>query len=149
MILIIHLLVGAAIATNINFLPLALLLCFLSHYLLDALPHNDPTLKKIKEKNWRNSFKDFLTILVDFSLGILLIFLFSKNFSLALVGALIATLPDIFTFLNLISPNKVFGRIQDFHIKIHFPNDKKISFFWKLFSQTSVIAIAIFFLLQL
>jgi len=100
----------------------------------------------IKEKKWKNSFKDFLKVFVDISLGILLIFIFSKNFSLLLIGGLVAALPDAFTLLGLITPNKLLMAHENFHREIHFPEGKKISPIWGILTQLLVVIAAIYLL---
>ena len=146
MILTCHLLVGAAITSKIKFLPLAFLLAFLSHYFLDFIPHWEYSLENIKERRWKNSFSDFLKLALDSSLGIFLIFIFSKNRPLAVVGGFFAILADGPTFINLIFPNKLLKIFENFHQKIHYLKDKKISIFWRIFSQILIVLIAIFFL---
>ncbi len=146
MILMVHLLLGAVIVLKIKFLPLALPLAFLIHYPLDILPHWEYSIKNIKEKKWKNSFKDFLKVFVDISLGILLIFIFSKNFSLLLIGGLVAALPDAFTLLGLITPNKLLMAHENFHREIHFPEGKKISPIWGILTQLLVVIAAIYLL---
>lgn len=146
MILTPHLLVGAAITSKIKFLPLAFLLAFLSHYFLDFIPHWEYSFENIKERRWKNSFSDFLKVALDTSLGVLLIFIFSKNWPLAVVGGFFAILADGPTFINLIFPNKLLKIFKDFHQKIHFFKNKKISLFWRIFSQVVIVLIAIFFL---
>jgi len=138
-----HLLIGAAIVSKIKFLPLAFLLAFLSHYFLDFLPHWEYSHENIKERRWKNSFSDFLKVALDISLGVLLIFIFSKNWPLAVVGGFFAILADGPMFINLIFPNKLLKIFEDFHQKIHFFENKKISIFWRIFSQVVIVLIAI------
>jgi len=146
MILTCHLLVGAVITSKIKFLPLAFLFAFLSHYFLDFIPHWEYSFENIKERRWKNSFSDFLKVALDTSLGVLLIFIFSKNWPVAVVGGFFAILADGPMFINLIFPNKLLKIFEDFHQKIHYPKGKKISFFWRIFSQLVIALIAIFFL---
>lgn len=148
MILAIHLLTGAAIVLKIKFLPLALLLAFLSHYLLDSLPHWEYSIENIKERKWKNSFREFLKIALDLSLGVFLVFLFSEKFSLALLGGLTATLADSFTFLSLIFSHRLLEIGEVFHQKFHFPKNKKISPLWGILAQIIIIFLAILFLVQ-
>lgn len=55
MLATIHLLVGAAIGRFIDAWPLAFVIAFLTHFLLDALPHTDPgTLKSPAERGSMN-----------------------------------------------------------------------------------------------
>ncbi len=144
-----HLLVGAAIVSKIKFLPLAFFLAFLSHYLLDFIPHWEYSFENIKERRWRNSFGDFLKVALDTSFGLLLIFIFSKNWPLALVGGFFAILSDGPMVINLILLNKSLKSLkifEDFHQKFHYPKNKKISPFWGIFSQVVIVLIAIFLL---
>lgn len=150
MVLTPHLLVGAAIVSKIKFLPLALLLAFLSHYLLDFLPHWEPNLEDsvgyIKRGKWKKAFPGALKVLSDFFLGLLIIFIFSKNLPLAMAGGFLGILPDGFMFLSLISPNKLLKLHDRFDQRIHFPKNKKIPLFWGIFTQVLVIVVAIYFL---
>lgn len=149
MILTVHLLTGAAIASRIKFAPMALVLAFLGHYLLDFIPHQEYSIKNIKERQWRNSFLDFLKIGVDICFGILLIFIFSKNEPMIYAGALSAILTDSFTFLGLIFPNRILKIHDNFHQKIHPAPSKRggVPLFVGIFSQVLVFSLAIFFLL--
>jgi len=147
MILSVHIILGAAIALNINPLFGGLLLAFLSHYLLDALPHWEYSIKNIKEKNWRSSLVDFLKISLDIFFGFLIVYFLSKNFILASLGALFAVLPDIFIFLNIILPNRILGSLCNFHQKIHISNHKE-PFFLRIFSELLVVSFAFYLLLR-
>lgn len=154
MILTPHLLVGAAIATKIKFLPLplTLLLAFLSHYLLDSLPHWEPELdlddfaKNIKKRRWKKVLPNSLKVFPDFFLGLLIIFIFSKNLPLAMAGGFLGVLPDGLMFLSLISPNKLLKLHSKFKRKIYFPKNKKVPLFWGIFTQILVMLAAIYFL---
>ena len=171
MILMVHFLFGAAIVSKIrtlllartlipseiSYLTLAFVLAFLSHYLLDSLPHWDYSIENIQEKKWRNSFKDFLKVFLDISLGIFLIFIFSKNFSISFLGGLVAILPDGLILLNLIYPSKLLTIHKNFHQKIHFPESpegeqapygagKKISPFWEIAIEIIIFFLAIYLL---
>ncbi|MFC1629620.1 hypothetical protein ACFL11_00100 [Patescibacteria group bacterium] len=151
MILTAHILTGAAIVTKTQNPFLGLLFAFLSHYLLDFLPHNDYSekLKNIKERRWKKSFFDFSLVILDFSFGVLLVFLFSKNLFLSLVGGFFAVLPDTFSLLHfLFHKNKLLNKYYIFQKeKLHYFNNKKVSVFWQTLVQASVILISIFFLL--
>jgi len=142
MILTCHFLVGALIAAKIKIIPLALLLDFLSHYLLDFIPHIEYSVKNIKEKSWEKSLPDFLKVILDISSGILLIFIL-KNQPIIFLGAFFAVSSDGFSFLSLISSNHLIKVHQNFHRRIHFLENKKISPFWRIFSQISIILIVI------
>lgn len=147
MILTVHLLTGAALAAKIKFSPLALILAFFSHYILDLIPHWEYSIKNIKGKRWGKSLPDFLKATIDFSSGILLIFIFSENQPIIYAGALIAILTDGFTMIGLILSNEWLRTHDDLHQKIHFLRDKKVPSFWKIFSKILVAGLAIFFLI--
>jgi len=149
MILICHLLAGAAIGANISNPVLALCLALLSHYFLDILPQLEYSIRNIQGGHWHKSFFDFFKVFLDIAFGILLILLFSKNTPLIFAAAFIAILPDGFTLLNIIlRKNKLLNKHQQFHQKINsIGENKKIPLFWKIFVQILVVLIAIFFLL--
>ncbi len=143
-----HLLIGATIATRIHPLPLALLLAFLSHYILDAIPHWDYSINKIKTKKWKESFLDFLKVILDSLLGIILILLFAPNVVLALGGAFFALIPDGMTFLTVLLPEtKLFQKHHFLHSNIcHWFRKRKIPLFWLFVSQIIIIFVALYLL---
>ena len=168
MILSVHIVMGAAVVSKIGFLPLAFLLAFLSHYLLDSLPHWEYSIKNIKQKKWKRSFSDFLKLFLDVFVGVLLLFFLSKNLTLALMGGFLAVLPDTLTFLNIIFPNIFFEAVENLHQKIHFPEptqqpqrnasalrakqapykaNKKLPLFWGILFQLLILIATIPFLL--
>ncbi len=147
MILAPHLLTGAVIATKIKNLPLAIILAFLSNYLLDALPHTEYNLPNFEKKLWLKSLPDFLKVGLDFLFGASIILLLSENYFLAFTGAFFAILSDGFTFLYFIFPNsKLLKKHFDFHERFHVFNNKKTSLFWKHFCQIAITIIFIFLL---
>lgn len=97
-----HALVGAAIAAKLENPALALPLAFASHYILDLVPHSNPSIyTQIKEKG-SISKKSLTLILID-SFGALIAgFLIALSFLpdnkrvlLILFGAFFAVLPDV------------------------------------------------------
>lgn len=148
MVLISHLLVGAAIASNIQLAPLALFLAFLSHYFLDVLPQHEYSIKNIKSGRWNKSFWELVKVFLDISSGIFLILLFSENTILIFAAAFIAIVPDGFTLLTVVfNKNNLLNRHQKIHHKINeIPANKKFPIFWKIFAQVLIGLIAIFFL---
>lgn len=148
MILIIHLLVGAAIASYIKPFPLALLLAFLSHFVLDFIPHWEYSIKNIQERKWSSSFPDFVKLAVDFTLGITIILFFSRN-GIILAAAFFAVLNDIFAFLNLIFKNRLLKADYSFHEKLHYLNNtKKIPLYLRILSQIIVGLASILLLIR-
>ena len=144
MILLVHLLFGAAIGSAVKNVPLAIILAFLGHYFLDLFPHIEyPT--KINSKKQRQLV--YLKIFLDFLAGLLLIFLFSKNQPIVYICAFFAILPDGLTIINNHFPNKILGFHAGLHLeKIHFLKNKKISTFWRIASQVAFVIISIFLL---
>lgn len=143
MILLVHLLFGALIGQKISNPFLAIILAFLSHYLLDLIPHVEYSIENIKEeKKWRKVLPELLKIFLDFCLGLLIIFLFSKNQPITYVCALFAIVPDGLTVLSQLFPYKILKIHNAFHFeKIHWFRDKKISNFWRIVSQVIVVAL--------
>lgn len=147
MILLVHLLLGATIASKIQSPVLAIILAFFSHYLLDLIPHTEYPIENLKKRHWHNSLPDILRIFLDFCLGILLISVFFPKNIIIFVSAFFAILPDGLTVLNSLFPNKILGLHDDFHrVKIHFLKNKKISFFWRIANQVLAIIVVLIML---
>ena len=151
MIFTAHLLTGAAMAARTQNHLLGLFFTFLSHYVLDMLPHKEYIsfpVNPLKEK-LKFSFTKIILITVDITAGVALLYFLSENKLLALTGGLLAALPDadnitgIFPKLLRIKLIKMHFQLHD---RLHFLSVKKNPFFWKIFSQIMVIIIAIFFL---
>lgn len=106
MVLASHILAGAVVAVKIQNPAIGLPLAFLSHFLLDALPHSEYSIKGLAEPGSKNFPRSAGKVLVDFSLGLgLAVFAAPSDINfLYLAGAIIlAVLPDFFqllTFLN-------------------------------------------------
>jgi len=144
MILLVHLLFGAAIGSVINNIPLAIILAFLGHYFLDLFPHVEYDIESLSEKQWQKKLPAILKITLDLCSGVLLIFLFSKNHPIIYVCAFFGILPDGLTVLNNHFPNRILNAHNFFHSKkIHFLKDKKISNFWRITTQVIAFAISV------
>mgnify|MGYP001577015963 CR=1 FL=1 len=144
MILLAHMLFGAAIGSIIRSWPLAVILAYLGHYFLDLFPHTEYHIENIKNKQWSKSLPEFLNVTLDFCAGLLLILLFSKNQLILYVCALVAILPDLFTILSYFFSNKILEIHNNMHRKkIHFLENKKISISWRITSQITVLIISI------
>ena len=148
MILTPHVLVGAAIAINVEPKPLGLVLAFLSHYILDAIPHWDYCVKNIQAKRWKESLPDFTKVGLDTTLSLLIIALVVKNWRLALIGGAFGIISDGVTLLTIMLPeNKILEMHHLFHDKIvHWFKRQKIPVFWKILSQLGISIISIFLL---
>ena len=147
MILIVHLLFGAAIGSVIKNMPLTILLAFLSHYLLDLLPHAEYDIENIEKRRWKRAITQIARMLLDFCSGILLILVFSNNQLIVYICAFFAILPDGLSILNLMRKSKILQYHSDFHQKkIHFLKYKKIPIFWRILSQVLVVIMSIILL---
>jgi len=147
MILFVHMLLGALTGQKVSSPVLAIVLAFLSHYFLDFIPHAEYGVENIKEKQWAKARTEIFKVLLDFTFGILFIFLFSKNFPIIYICAFFAISPDGLTVLNSILPNKILKMHKNIHSeKIHFLKYKKISMFWRVSTQAVVVIICIYIL---
>jgi len=101
-----HLFIGAAIGKATGNLFLAIPLAFVSHFLLDAIPHYNPKqVKSYLEKGLRGvDKKDLLLKSIEPLIGISIVgYAIYMQSELALVmslGALFGWLPDLFVFLE-------------------------------------------------
>lgn len=144
MILLVHLLFGAAIGSVTKNIFLAIIVALLSHYFLDIFPHVEYPVIAIRGKQWRNAWHEIIKISLDICGGLLLIYLFSKNQPTTYICAFFAIVPDGLSILNNHMPNKLLQLHSKFHgEKIHFLKDKKIPLFWRIFSQVLTVAISI------
>jgi hypothetical protein len=159
MILIVHIIFGAAIATLFFQNPaLAILLSFVSHYFLDIFPHVEYSIEKLKiNKKQIKGLLPIIRVFLDFFLGLFLIILLTYDNLLIYVCGLTAALPDFLTALMYLFPkNKFLQAHYNFHQLIHFFDDKhgtkspnyfnqlKISNFWRVLTQIIVIIISVF-----
>jgi len=125
MIIIFHFLIGSILITIIPDFLLAFLIILITHYLLDFLPHWEYSIKNIKKKKWKKSLPDFLKIVLDFAIGILIVSIFFKNPFIPLIGGFLGVLPDGLIFLQLVIPNKMLNLHSSFHNKIHILKNNK------------------------
>ncbi len=143
MILLAHMLLGAAIGAKIHNPYLAILLALLGHYFLDLFPHIEYSIDNIKSKDWKKTLPDVIKVFIDFSLALLIIFLFSNNQPLVYVCALVAIIPDGFTLISSIMEHnilKLHDRIHTQHIH-YLTKQKKFPVFWKISTQFVAIII--------
>jgi len=147
MILLVHMLFGVAVASLMPNIYLAILASFLSHYFLDFFPHVEYSINNIKEKNWKKSLPEFVKVFFDFTLGVVLILIFSEATLIVFLFAFFSILPDGISLLNAILKNKILDKHSWFHQKkIHFLSHKKIPIFWRFFTQIIAVIISIYIL---
>lgn len=143
MILIAHLLFGALIGEKISNPFLAVVLAFLGHYFLDLFPHIDYPIENSNKRQWRPSTHVILRVGLDLLLAILLILVFSNNQPIIYICAFFSILPDGLTALQTLFPNNtILKKHRNWHTgTLHFLKHKKISVFWRIFSQVAVVVI--------
>jgi hypothetical protein len=164
MILTTHAITGATLATLTPHNPvLAFIIGFGSHFLLDAIPHLDYTLKSIHRdtKNpydksitfGKDSYKDLIKVCMDGILGLLFTFIIFKlflgnNYSIfvVFVGAIAAMLPDLLQFVYCKWKHEPLITLQRFHAFMHSDKRMRDKPFLGILSQVLVI---IFFILMI
>ncbi len=140
MVIIPHMLIGAAIGVHSKNIGAAFLFGLISHYLADMLPHweylDSPKLEGIK-----GLLKIFLDFLIASSLVIFLVWDYPEKaliISFAIFGSL---LPDFLMFAYVNLKLKFLKIPQDIHSKIH--NSKTFSFWQGLPVTLLVIIVSI------
>ena len=114
MILSVHFIAGSAITKLIPNKLIAYPLAFLSHFLLDALPHTDYPIKGIYA-GWKkqNFYESVSSLVLDLLFGIASIIILAMafdNFDIkaALIGGFLGILPDFLCFVAYSLHNKNF-----------------------------------------
>jgi hypothetical protein len=132
MILSTHAVVGGAIATQFPSHPVLVVVAgFASHFVIDAIPHWDYSLRAISLKPGANNrsmtldgrlVTDLALIGFDASLGLALaIWLFATPATLGAIalGAVAGMAPDPLQFLQSVFPHEPLNSLQRFHRWIH------------------------------
>ena len=148
MILLVHMLFGAAIGNLAQNIPLAIILAFLSHYFLDVFPHIEYDIEIMSKKQWQDKLASILKITLDLFAGLALISIFSNNHFIIYVCTFFSILPDGFTVLNNHFTNKLLRANYILHQKIHFLKNKQFSVFWRIASQITFVLISLLLILQ-
>lgn len=145
MILLVHMLFGAAIGNLAKNIPAAIVLAFLSHYFLDLLPHIEYSIANLGQKQWRKKMPDILKALLDFVFGVLFILILSKNTPIIYICAFFAILPDIISLFARIISNRLLEKYHELHIEtIHFLKNKKIPKALRIATQFIIIFVSVF-----
>ncbi|EKD55958.1 MAG: hypothetical protein ACD_58C00327G0002 [uncultured bacterium] len=147
MLLTPHVLVGASIGALTDNLALIILLAFVSHFVLDMLPHADWGMWHSYEKNFKLTLKDYILVAIDI-LGVL-IFTYvlwnnaDRNNNI-LIGAFFAILVDLIDnvpfWKNYFRKLPIFSQMHQLHVRIHYQLDKKY-WIWGVVTQIIIIAI--------
>ena len=160
MILTPHVLVGAAIGLKFKNPVLIFLTAFLSHFILDTIPHTEYDIAVLKEKPSKKFIKPAIKILIDLIIGLGIVFAASRmlsrmetfNINNLYLGVFSAILPDGLTVLYWLcwqmrkNKNGGFKKIAHFCI----PHPKKIYHKFGIATQffISLLAILSFFYLS-
>jgi len=134
MILVTHGIVGASIAIGFQSNPvLGVFLAFVSHFVLDMIPHLDYRLKSVENSdnpllvkiiNNHHRYTDFCRVAFDGLLGlsfplVTIYLLFGDHLYIALAGSAFAILPDFLQFVYFKTHAKLLASYAKFHTKIN------------------------------
>lgn len=154
MILAPHILAGALVGSKASSPALAAIFGFLSHYVLDALPHFEYDIENLKDSQSRINKKFIIQILkvaidfsVGFGLGLWLVWNTPAR-NLALSGMLGALIPDGLLFLAWRLPNQKFLKFMrrlhsSCHIGNHFGGRKKSPIWLGLTTEIIVFSLVL------
>ena len=120
MVLTPHIIAGAVVAAKIWNPLLGLPLAFLSHFLLDALPHREYSIAGLTRPKSKNFAESAAKVLVDASLGLGLVVFGAPaqiNFPYLAGAITLSVLPDFFQFLNLLNPRWL-GKFNHWHCDV-------------------------------
>lgn len=157
MILLVHMLFGAALGKLLQSYPAwALLAALLGHYFLDLFPHieyltsTEESITKLRTTSWRTYLPDAIKAGIDFALGILAIVLLAGFNPLVLACGLIGVLPDIMTIITHLWPNHLLNRHHEIHGgPIHYlTKQKNFPVYWKIATQAIATLISITILVR-
>ncbi|MSU60648.1 MAG: hypothetical protein EXS52_01885 [Candidatus Staskawiczbacteria bacterium] len=145
---------GAAIGSSVKNAPLAVILALLGHYFLDLFPHIEyldgveNSITKLKSAERSKKIKDLVKVFLDFCLGILLIFLFSRNFPIIYLCAFIAIVPDGLTVIHSLFPKLGLTLHHYIHgTTIHYlTKQKNFPVYWKILTQVIVVIVSVILL---
>lgn len=151
MLLPVHLLAGAALASYIHDPLMLASSAYMLHFPLDSIPH--------WEYDIASSKKGVIALkaIRDIAIGLVIILLvLSKTSSpehmlLAVWGGFFGILPDGITFMYMLSDKKLFRLITRFHIFFHtliVPEHEHPPVWLGVLTQTVVVALSLFALLK-
>jgi hypothetical protein len=150
-----HAIVGGAIASLLpNHPALAIGLAFLSHFVLDALPHRDYPVRSSSisphiaapMKYDRALLADLITIGLDALAGLVLaLFVFATRANLTLIfsGACAAILPDALQFAYMRFPHEPLASLQRFHQWVHTSSTMKDKVVLAVISQFAFVVVCV------
>lgn len=153
-----HGILGAFVAAKVSQAThpaLGLILAFLSHFLLDAIPHWDYLISSLKKARFLSAkelvknydfWRDILSITLDLLICLIAVIILFENlpqFPIALAGAFTAILPDLLQFLHWLFPSShLLQLFKKFHHQFHASKKPKSNFLGFLEQVILVIAVA-------
>lgn len=154
MVLMTHVITGASVSSLVPEYPVAgFVFGLASHFILDSIPHwdyklNSESISPEKENNFKidkNFITDLLKIGIDFLLGLGLVYLFLKNFNLAVIFGIVGgVLPDFLWIVSKYLKCEPFTSICRFHKFVHSKKDLNSWKFWGPALQITVTFLIIF-----
>ncbi len=149
MILLVHMLFGAAIGSLAGNVYLGIFAALLCHYFLDLFPHIE-YLESTKKSiiNVKHRSVDAAKVVADFGIGIFLLYTFSSNHPAVYLYAFVAIVPDGLTVLTHLFPNTLLLAHDYVHGgPIHYlTKQKQFPVGVKILTQLTAILVSIFIL---
>ena len=156
-----HALAGALIGETTGNIFISFILGFISHFILDAIPHQETGSGEgffdglFGREKFSKSSKIFgLILFLDLTvLSLSAYFLYSlgafNNLTPAIAGALGGIMPDFLNGLYFTTKNKCLGYFSNLHHQIHFKHEKiKVSNIAGIASQVIIVILAISLLVK-
>ena len=150
MLIATHSIVGAVIGTEVNYPPLAFILGFISHFILDVIPHNDGP-DDVVGRTGPNSINQYLVVAVDGLVAICTIIYFGQSSESASFfwGALGGITPDLIDNVPILKEYvrklKVFDKFHQFHYWIQ---SRKAPLILGIPLQYAIFFLGVLFLLK-
>lgn len=149
-----HALVGASTAIFTNNIYVAFLVGLISHFILDGLPHLEPSSLVTNNPDGTKHWSIWVYVFVAAELLISITFFYflrqRADFNLLLAGAAGGILPDLIInnpFLQFLHDKPVIKYFFRFHGKIHLP-DEKNHWYWALPVEIIIIGGSLWLLLK-
>lgn len=128
-----HIVVGAAVGSLTQSIPLAAALGFASHFVLDFIPHYDPTINR--NQSGKRKLLNLSLFLVDLFVGLGILWLV-RDYPTMVIAGLVGALIDLENF---------FPFIRIHHIQ---PWHNKTTLAYGLINQGWVFCLGMIFILQ-
>ena len=126
MLLTAHAAVGAAIGASTENLPLIIILAFLSHFVLDILPHSDWGMWHDYEKDFKLKLKDYILVFCDILMVLIMSLYLWNNLGnnyimIGIFAAILVDLVDNVPYIkDILRKLPLFSQIHRVHRKLHF-----------------------------